>query len=213
VADDSARWVIASGNPGKQREIRQILSGASVHLEGLSRFGEISFPEEGLDYRENAIQKARAVASQIGEIAVADDSGIEVDALDGGPGPLSARYGGEGLNDRERLEKLLSAMVAVPEAGRAARFVCFAALATPAGDTVVAYGECKGVILEAPEGEGGFGYDPIFRPDGYALSMAQIEPAVKNRISHRARAFLDLYARWVGAPVPGLGRSSAPAAG
>ncbi|MBW2724609.1 MAG: non-canonical purine NTP pyrophosphatase, partial [Deltaproteobacteria bacterium] len=166
MADDSALWVIASGNPGKQREIQQILSGASVDLEGLSRFGTVSFPEEGLDYRENAIQKARAVASQVGEIAVADDSGIEVDALDGRPGPLSARYGGEGLNDRERLEKLLSAIVAVPEAGRAARFVCFAALATPEGDTVVAYGECKGVILEAPEGEGGFGYDPIFRPDG-----------------------------------------------
>ena len=203
MADDSARWVIASGNPGKQREIRQILCGASVELEGLSRYGAVSFPEEGLDYRENAIQKARAVASQIGEIAVADDSGIEVDALDAGPGPLSARYGGEGLSDRDRLEKLLSAMLAVPEAGRGARFVCFAALATPEGDSVVAYGECAGVILATPEGEGGFGYDPIFRPDGYTRSMAQLEPVIKNRISHRARAFLDLYARWVGSPHPG----------
>jgi XTP/dITP diphosphohydrolase len=202
VADDSARWVIASENPGKQREIRQILSGSNVELQGLSGFGRVSFPEEGLDYRENAIQKARAVANQIDEIAVADDSGIEVDALEGGPGPLSARFGGEGLSDRDRLEKLLAVMVGVREAERTARFVCYAALATPDGDTVVAYGECKGVILSAPEGEGGFGYDPIFRPDGFSHSLGRIEPAVKNRMSHRALAFLDLYARWVGLPHP-----------
>ena len=205
MADDSALWVIASENPGKQREIQQILSGSRVEIQGLSRFGSVSFPEEGLDYRENAIQKARCVASQIGEIAVADDSGIEVDALEGGPGPLSARFGGEGLSDRDRLEKLLAALVGVPQARRGARFVCFAALATPEGDTVVAYGDCTGVILSAPEGEGGFGYDPIFKPDGFSQSMGRIEPAVKNRMSHRAVAFLDLYARWVGLPHPNAG--------
>jgi XTP/dITP diphosphohydrolase len=200
VADESVLWVIATGNPGKQREIRQILCGASIELASLARYGEVSFPEEGLDYRENAIQKARAAASQIGEIAVADDSGIEVDALDGGPGPLSARYGGEGLDDCDRLAKLLSVMAEVPGAQRTARFVCFAALATPEGDTAVASGECRGVILEAPTGEGGFGYDPIFRPDGFSESMGQIDPAIKNRISHRAHAFLDLYAHWVRLP-------------
>jgi XTP/dITP diphosphohydrolase len=209
MADGSALWVIATENPGKQREIDQILSGADLVLEGLSRFGEVSFPEEGLDYRENAIQKARAVSSQVGEIAVADDSGIEVDALDGRPGPLSARYGGEGLSDGDRVEKLLSALVDTPESERGARFVCYAALATPDGDTVVAFGECTGSILNAPDGEGGFGYDPIFRPDGRTQSMGQIESVVKNRISHRAQAFLDLYARWVGSPHPVVRGSSA----
>ena len=131
---------------------------------------------------------------------MADDSGIEVDALDGAPGPLSARYGGEGLSDRDRVAKLLTAVNGVPAAKRSARFVCYAALATPDGDTVVAYGECRGLILIAPKGEGGFGYDPIFQPDGYAESMAQIESDIKDRISHRARAMRELYARWSGSP-------------
>ncbi len=204
VGDDSALWVVASGNPGKQREIRQILAGAGVEVESLARYGEVSFPEEGLDYGRNAIEKARAVASQIGETAVADDSGIEVDALDGRPGPLSARYGGEGLDDRARVETLLAALAAVPAGERTARFVCFAALATPDGDTVLAQGECKGLILEASRGEAGFGYDPIFQPDGYTESMGQIAQETKNRISHRARAFRDLYARWANSSGLGL---------
>lgn len=201
MADKPVLWVIASGNPGKQREIAQILKAMNLEVEGLARFGPVSFPEEGLDYRENAIAKARAVASQIGEIAVADDSGIEVDALDGAPGPNSARYGGEGLNDRERSAKLLAAVNDVPGAKRTARFICYAALATPDGDTVVAYGECSGLILDAPRGDGGFGYDPIFQPNGYVESMAQIAPALKDRISHRALAIRDLYARWAGSVV------------
>lgn len=199
MASEPVLWVIASGNPGKQLEIARILSATRIRVESLARFGEVRFPEEGLDYRENAIAKARAVASQVGEIAVGDDSGIEVDALDGAPGPSSARYGGEDLNDRERLEKLLIAVNGVPEAKRTARFVCYAALATPAGDTVVAYGECRGLILDAARGEGGFGYDPIFQPNGYVESMAQIGAAVKDQISHRAVAFRDLYERWAGA--------------
>jgi XTP/dITP diphosphohydrolase len=199
VLSESILWVIASGNPGKQREIARILRGTRLEVESLARFGGVSFPEEGLDYRENAIAKARAVASQVDEIAVADDSGIEVDALDGAPGPISARYGGEDLNDRERLEKLLVAVDGVPEAKRTARFVCYAALATPDGDTLVTYGECRGLILDAPRGEGGFGYDPIFQPTGYVESMAQIGEEVKDKISHRAVAFRDLYARWSGA--------------
>lgn len=199
MLSESILWVIASGNPGKQREIARILRGTRLEVESLARFGGVSFPEEGLDYRENAIAKARAVASQVDEIAVADDSGIEVDALDGAPGPISARYGGEDLNDRERLEKLLVAVDRVPEAKRTARFVCYAALATPDGDTLVTYGECRGLILDAPRGEGGFGYDPIFQPTGYVESMAQIGEEVKDQISHRAVAFRDLYARWSGA--------------
>jgi XTP/dITP diphosphohydrolase len=194
--------VIATENPGKRREIAQILEATPLEVESLARFGPISFPEEGLDYRDNAIAKARAVASQIGEIAVADDSGIEVDALDGAPGPISARYGGEALDDRGRLEKLLQAVDGVPGAKRTARFVCYAALATPAGDTVVAFGECRGLLLDAPRGSGGFGYDPIFQPDGYVESMAELDASIKDRISGRALAIRDLYARWAGSAGP-----------
>lgn len=190
-------WVVATGNPGKRREIAEILADAEIEVRGLEDYPAVGFPDEGGDYRENAIEKARAVADQIGQIAVADDSGIEVAALDGAPGPLSARFGGVGLDDRGRLEKLLAEMADLDVSERAARFVCYAALATPDGDRVVSYGECKGEILTAPVGEGGFGYDPIFRPEGFALSMAQIETAIKNRISHRALALRELYARWV----------------
>jgi XTP/dITP diphosphohydrolase len=182
MASDSAVWVVATGNAGKRVEFEQILASSGIEIRNLRGFGDVSFPEEGTDYRENAIEKARAAASQIGEIAVADDSGIEVTALDGRPGPLSARYGGEGLDDK----------------GRSARFVCYAALSTPEGDTVVSYGECTGLILPAPAGEGGFGYDPVFKPDGYDVSMAQIDLKAKNAISHRARALHDLLARWSG---------------
>jgi len=190
--------VIATGNPGKRQEIEDILAGAGVEVASLEGYGEVSFPEEGLDYRENAIAKAQAAASQIGEIAVADDSGIEVDALGGAPGPISARYGGEGLDDAGRVAKLLGELEEVPAAGRKARFVCYAALATPKGDTIVAFGECKGEILAAPQGDGGFGYDPVFRADGHQGSMAETPTDVKNKISHRARALQDLFARWGG---------------
>ena len=198
MASDSAVWVVATGNAGKRVEFEQILASSGIEIRNLSGFGDVSFPEEGTDYRENAIEKARAAASQIGEIAVADDSGIEVAALDGRPGPLSARYGGEGLDDKGRVQKLLSELDALDAKDRSARFVCYAALSTPEGDTVVSYGECRGLILPAPAGEGGFGYDPVFKPDGYDVSMAQIDLNAKNTISHRARALHDLLARWSG---------------
>lgn len=198
MADSAARWVVATGNPGKRLEFEQILSGSGIEVESLVGYPDAHFPDEGADYRENAIQKARAIANQIGEIAVADDSGIEVAALDGRPGPLSARYGGDDLDDKGRVTKLLAELQAMTGEDRSARFVCYAALSTPAGDTVVAYGECTGTILAAPQGEGGFGYDPVFQPDGYDRSMAEIETAVKNKISHRARALHDLVARCMG---------------
>jgi XTP/dITP diphosphohydrolase len=146
MASDSAVWVVATGNAGKRVEFEQILASSGIEIRNLSGFGDVSFPEEGTDYRENAIEKARAAASQIGEIAVADDSGIEVAALDGRPGPLSARYGGEGLDDKGRVQKLLSELDALDAKDRSARFVCYAALSTPEGDTVVSYGECTGLI-------------------------------------------------------------------
>ena len=198
MSEDQGKWVIATGNRGKEAEIREILEGSGVEVSSLAAFEEISFPEEGLDYEANAIVKARVVAEKLGEIAVADDSGIEVLALDGAPGPLSARYGGEELGDGDRNRKLLGALRDVPDSDRSARYVCVAALVTPEGDAVVARGECQGRILRAPRGEGGFGYDPIFEPDGYNVAMAEISDREKNRISHRALAFRALWQRWTG---------------
>jgi XTP/dITP diphosphohydrolase len=185
--------VIATGNPGKLREIREILAGYPVALRSLADFEPIAFPDEGAEYEENAIVKARTVASQTGMIAVADDSGLEVDALGGDPGPLSARYGGPGLDDAGRVRTLLEALSHVPEAERGARFVCIAALVTPEGDVQSARGECHGHILREPRGREGFGYDPIFRAEDGEATMAELPADDKNRISHRARAFRALW--------------------
>ncbi len=192
---ETGAWVIATGNAGKRREIEAILAHCDVDVRAIGPDEKVDFPDEGTDYRENAIEKARAVAAQLGVTGVGDDSGIEVDALDGAPGPLSARYGGEGLDDRGRVDKLLAALEGVEGEARAAKFVCHAALVTPEGDIVTAYGECRGVILEAPRGQGGFGYDPVFQPEGFALSMAEVDTATKHQISHRGRAFRELEER------------------
>lgn len=191
--------VLATGNPGKLLEVRAILGDLPISLRAASAFPEILLPEEGEDYEVNAVAKARAAARAAGRIALGDDSGLEVDALGGAPGALSARYGGPGLSDAQRNEKLLLAIAGTPAGERGARFVCVAALATPQGDTVVARGECRGLLLEAPRGDAGFGYDPIFEPagedlatGGRRLSMAELPPGEKNRISHRARAFRAL---------------------
>ena len=194
------RVVVATGNPGKVAEIGAILSDPqldlAVELELLSLHGfpTVEFPEEGGDYASNATEKARAAATQLGEWAVADDSGLEVDALDGGPGPYSARFGGPGLDDKQRVEALLRELDRVPAAGRGARFVCVAALAKPSGEVVTRRGECEGTLLSRPQGASGFGYDPIFRPIGRDCTMAELSDAEKNRISHRARAFRALAA-------------------
>jgi XTP/dITP diphosphohydrolase len=199
------RIVIASSNPGKQREVREILSGKILQgrvlaLIDLSDLSPVSFPEEGADYRSNAIEKARAVAMQAGEIALADDSGLEVDALKGRPGPHSARYGGAGLDDAGRVELLLRELRGVPRAGRAARFVCVAALVTPGGEVFSARGECAGEILAEVRGRGGFGYDPVFQASGLTRTMAELSSDEKNRISHRARALQALFESYSSQP-------------
>lgn len=181
--------VAATGNEGKLREIRALLAEEPVEVLSLAQLPAVVFQEEGGDYRENAIAKARAVADQLGRIAVADDSGLEVDALGGQPGPFSARYGGPGLDDRERLETLLAALEGVPERQRGARFVCHVALASPEEDIVSTLGVCSGSIRTRPSGGGGFGYDPVFQPDGETQTMAELSSRRKNTISHRARAF------------------------
>jgi XTP/dITP diphosphohydrolase len=184
--------VLATSNPGKLREFRAILGELSVTFRALAAFPEVQLPEEGDDYQANAVAKARAIADAAGRPALADDSGIEVKALGGRPGPRSARFGGADLDDAGRLEKLLADLAASGEEDRSARFVCVAALAFPGGAVITARGECPGRSLDAPQGGGGFGYDPIFEVEGGGRSMAELPPTEKNRISHRARALLAL---------------------
>lgn len=187
-----AELVAATSNPGKLLEFRAILGDLPVSLRALAAFPEVELPEEGDDYEANAVGKARAIAKAVGRPALADDSGIEVAALGDRPGPQSARFGGAGLDDAGRVEKLLAALAASGQSDRSARFVCVVALAFPDGEVITARGECLGRILESPRGGGGFGYDPIFEVEGGGRSMAEISPAEKNRISHRARALLIL---------------------
>jgi XTP/dITP diphosphohydrolase len=185
-------FVLATSNPGKLRELRAILGDLPVVFSALEAFPEVQLPEEGDDYEANAVVKARAVAEGTGRPALADDSGIEVAALDGRPGPHSARFGGPHLDDAGRVDELLTELAASGKADRSARFVCVAALAFPNGEVITARGECPGRILDAPRGRSGFGYDPIFEVEVGGRSMAELSPSEKNRISHRARAFLSL---------------------
>lgn len=182
------RIVIASRNIHKLGEIREIC--ADWPVEWLSG-EEVSWPEvaeTGATYLENALLKARAVAGATGLPALADDSGIEVDALGGAPGPRSARYAGESASDEANLRALLGALAGVPGPGRIARYRAVAALAWPDGGEVHAEGAVEGVLRSKPQGGGGFGYDPIFEPAGWDRTMAELTPEEKNRISHRARA-------------------------
>ncbi len=184
--------VVATSNPGKLREIRAILGELPLAIVGLDAVAEVHFPEEGDDYEANARVKAQAVASRSGRPAVADDSGLEVEGLAGAPGPRSARYGGPALDDSGRTAHLLEQMQSLAGDARRARFVCVAALATPEGDVVTARGECAGRIRKQPVGQAGCGYDPVFEVEGDTRVMAELLPAEKNRISHRARAFQAL---------------------
>ncbi len=215
-----ARIWVATSNRGKVAEIREIaatLAGAEgLDWRPASEWGEVAYPPEGTDYRANAVAKARAAAEQIGGWTVADDSGIEVDALDGAPGPLSARYGGPGLDDAGRVAHLLEALADVEDARRGARFVCWAAWCAPADDGGVrggtAFGECAGTILRAPRGSGGFGYDPVFQLAGRAETMAELSSEEKNRVSHRGRAFALLGEQLFAAGVHGSAGESSPGA-
>jgi XTP/dITP diphosphohydrolase len=181
--------VLATSNPGKLGEIREILSPLPLAIRPLSDFPGVVLPEEGADYEENAIAKAKAAAHFSDRVALADDSGLEVSCLGGAPGPLSARYGGPGLDDAGRVDALLEALANCSGEQRRARFVCIAALATPEGDIVTARGECAGHILDAPRGRSGFGYDPVFLVEGIGRAMAELSGSEKNQISHRASAF------------------------
>jgi XTP/dITP diphosphohydrolase len=187
--------VIASRNPHKMREIRSICADWPVTW---LTHPDVSWPEvdeTGSTYLENALLKARAVAEATGEPALADDSGIEVDGLGGGPGPRSARYAGPDASDEENLRALLRALAGVPGVGRTARYRAVAAVAWPGGREVWAEGTCEGTVRTKPRGSGGFGYDPIFEPAGWDRTMAELSADEKDRISHRGQALRSLRAR------------------
>ena len=185
-------WVVATTNAGKLREVQAIVGVRDRLLRSLADYPRVALPPEGDDYEGNALAKARAAARATGLPALADDSGLEVDALGGAPGSHSARFGGPGLDDAGRVALLLRELAGAPPEKRGARFVCVAAWATPDGLERSARGECRGVILDAPRGMRGFGYDPVFLPEGESRSMAELEPERKNALSHRARAFRAL---------------------
>lgn len=190
-----SRIVLASGNQGKIREIQAILEGIEVLPQ--SQFGVQEPEETGTTFVENAIIKARNAARNSNLPAIADDSGLVVDALQGAPGVISARYAGANASDQDNWQKLLEELDAVPENQRTARFICVMVFLRHAEDPlpVIAQGIWEGSILTQALGENGFGYDPVFWLKDLACSSAQLSPAQKNSLSHRAKALQDLQAQ------------------
>jgi XTP/dITP diphosphohydrolase len=190
--------VLATRNAAKLRELARILGaedsgGVQIRLAGLDEFpGAPDVPETGATFEENALLKARAIASYTGLPAVADDSGLCVDALSGMPGVLSARWAGGHGDDRANLELVLAQVADVPDTRLGAQFVCAAALVVPVGRETVVTGRVEGRLIRSPRGSGGFGYDPIFLPDGFDQTTAEMTAEAKDAISHRGRAFRTL---------------------
>lgn len=183
------KLLVATHNPGKIREYTALLAALPLTITSLAEAGITQDVEEtGVTFTANAVLKAEAYAVLSGLWTWADDSGLEVDALAGRPGVYSARYGGPGLSDRERYEIVLAELAALPAEPRTARFRCVVALAQPNGNTQTVAAALEGVIAQQPRGEHGFGYDPIFIPNGYHATLAELTPAIKNQISHRAQA-------------------------
>lgn len=189
-----ARLVLASSNAGKLRELAALLAPSGLDLVTQSSLGIEPAEETGDTFLANALLKARHAALASGLPAIADDSGIEVDALGGRPGVRSGRFAGERATDRDNLEKLLRELQGVPAAQRTARYRCAIVLVRTAGDPhpLVARGDWEGVVLESPRGAGGFGYDPIFRPAGLGITAAELGAAEKNAMSHRGKALAAL---------------------
>ncbi|MCC3273870.1 RdgB/HAM1 family non-canonical purine NTP pyrophosphatase [Arthrobacter zhangbolii] len=192
------RLVLATRNPGKLRELRELLRGQVPGLDvdtqviDAAAAGVPDVPETGVTFEENALLKAHAVAAATGLPAVADDSGLAVDVLGGAPGIFSARWSGLHGDDAANLALLLAQLADIAAEHRGAAFVCAAALALPDGSETVERGELRGTLLQAPRGEGGFGYDPILLPAGEERSCAELSGAEKNAISHRGQAFRAL---------------------
>lgn len=183
--------VLATGNQGKVREFSKLLDGVFekvISLKELDNPPEVI--EDGVTFKDNALKKAREIAKYSNKLTLADDSGLEVDALNGEPGVYSARYSGEGATDQSNIDKLLIELADNPN--RKARFVCVLALVDPDGKELVVDGYCEGEILTKARGEGGFGYDPVFYLPDRDKTMAEIEPEEKNKISHRSNALKKL---------------------
>ena len=185
--------VIATKNKGKLKELQNLLSDFGLEIVSLDEFDEIGeIVEDGDTFFENAMKKARTVAERTGLLAIADDSGLEVDCLNGRPGIYSARFAGENCSDQDNNQKLLSEMKDVPAEKRGAQFRCVIVAYHPDGKWVSAEGICRGTIGFEPVGDQGFGYDPLFIPEGEDRTMAQMTREEKNKISHRGKALQDL---------------------
>ena len=185
-------WVLASENQGKLAELNRLLADRNIRVRSMGEFDLIGAEENGLSFVENALIKARHVAKETGLPALADDSGLAVNALGGAPGIYSARYAGVHGNDQANYEKLLADLD--PFEDRSAQFVCVLALVRSADDPlpVIAQGLWLGEILPAPQGQNGFGYDPVFKPNGETISAAELSPQQKSQVSHRALACAEL---------------------
>ena len=191
--------VLATRNAGKIREFSALMANMGVEVLGLDAFPEVEEVEEtGTTFEENALLKARAVAAATGLIAVADDSGISVDALDGAPGVYSARFAGGHGDAEANNAKLLQELKDVPDAKRTARFVCVVAASKPDGRVITARGEWEGRITHGYAGKSGFGYDPIFFDAELNMTAAQMTPEQKNARSHRGKALRSLMEKWAG---------------
>jgi XTP/dITP diphosphohydrolase len=191
----AARVVLATRNPHKIAELRAILAaaGAEVELVGVNEFPDLpDIPETGVTFAENALLKAAETARRTGLPSIADDSGLCVDVLGGAPGIFSARWAGKHGDDAANLDLLLAQLADIPDGHRRAHFACAAALALPDGAETVREGRIEGRLLHARRGTNGFGYDPVFLPDGYDQTTAEMPAEQKNAISHRTRAFQAL---------------------
>jgi len=190
------KLLIATRNPHKLQEIRAILKTPHLHLVDLSAFPQAPVvAEDGDTFEDNAIRKARELATATGLWTLADDSGLEVEALNGEPGVRSARYAGEPSNDSANNRKLLARMTGMNN--RRAQFCCVMALSDPLGRTRTVSGLCQGRLIQEERGDLGFGYDPLFMPDGYGKTFGELNAAAKNRISHRAAALKQAKALWL----------------
>jgi XTP/dITP diphosphohydrolase len=183
------KLLLATNNQGKARELKELLRELPFELVLPGELGiTAEVDETGRSLEENAALKATVLAKESRLLALADDSGLEVDALGGEPGPLSARYAGEGASDKDRVDYLLAKLKGVPREKRTARFRCVIAIATPEGKVELCSGECQGLIIFGPRGEKGFGYDPVFYFPGLDKTMAELPLEVKNKVSHRGAA-------------------------
>lgn len=188
------RVIMASGNKKKIAELGAILKGFGMEVvtKDDAGFGDIDPIEDGETYEENSMKKAREIMEASGAITLADDSGLEVEYLDGAPGVHSARFAGDDCDYDANNQKLLKLLDGVPMEKRKAKFITVITMLFPDGREIIARGECPGVIAEGLLGSGGFGYDPVFIPDGHTESFAELGTDVKNQISHRARAIQNL---------------------